>query len=223
VFNLLQLLTWRASSGAAERDGVKDTLRRASAKLPGVRNWLLEPSLPGSYEGGDLIWRLSFGSREDFDACVQQAVWLNQVVPVQRLHAVARVDSGAALTQASGARSPGLRNGIYRGFLIRVLDGTANSLIRQFEREMAAMPEYVGSIRNWNFGRVAVATGARGWTHLWEQEFDDQGGFSGEYMMHPYHWAFLDRWFDVECHDRIVDTRVCHVFGATERCVLAVA
>jgi hypothetical protein len=34
----------------------------------------------------------------------------------------------------------------------------------------------------------------------------------GPYLMHPIHWAYVDRWFDPECPDVIVRDRVCHSF-----------
>ena len=34
----------------------------------------------------------------------------------------------------------------------------------------------------------------------------------GPYLMHPIHWAYVDRWFDPECPEVIVRDRVCHSF-----------
>jgi hypothetical protein len=33
-------------------------------------------------------------------------------------------------------------------------------------------------------------------------------------LMHPIHWAVVDRWFDPECPEVIVRDRVCHSFCA---------
>ena len=82
------------------------------------------------------------------------------------------------------------------------------------------MPYYIPAIRNWQLSRAEEATGARRWTHVWEQEYADAGGLMGPYMMHPYHWARIDRWFDPECPDRIVDARLCHSFCAMKASVL---
>ena len=51
-------------------------------------------------------------------------------------------------------------------------------------------------------------------SNQWEQEYADIGGLMGPYMLHPYHWAVIDRWFDPECPDWIVNTRLCHSFAA---------
>jgi len=34
--------------------------------------------------------------------------------------------------------------------------------------------------------------------------------------MYPYHWGHIDRWFNPECADWIVDTYLCHTFCAFE-------
>ena len=98
--------------------------------------------------------------------------------------------------------------------------GTPDHIVRQFEAETLAMPRYIGAIRNWRLSRVTKATGARAWTHVWEQEYADPGGLLGPYMTNPYHWARVDRWFDPECPEHIVDTRLCHSFCAIGRSVL---
>ncbi len=74
------------------------------------------------------------------------------------------------------------------------------------------MPRYVRTITSWQLSRVERAIGASPWTHVFEQEFTDVEGLMGPYLMHPIHWAYVDRWFDPECPDVIVRDRVCHSF-----------
>jgi hypothetical protein len=50
------------------------------------------------------------------------------------------------------------------------------------------------------------------WTHVFEQEFTDVEGLMGPYLMHPIHWAVVDRWFDPECPEVIIRNPVCHSF-----------
>ena len=56
---------------------------------------------------------------------------------------------------------------------------------------------------------------------MFEQEFTDVDGLMGPYLMHPIHWAVVDRWFDPECPEVIVRDRVCHSFCALSSPVLA--
>lgn len=76
------------------------------------------------------------------------------------------------------------------------------------------MAKYIPAIRNWRFSNVIEAGGDLNWTHVWEQEYADIGGLMGPYMLHPFHWALIDRWFDPECPDWIVNIHLCHSFAA---------
>jgi hypothetical protein len=55
---------------------------------------------------------------------------------------------------------------------------------------------------------------------VFEQLFTDADGLMGPYLMHPIHWAVVDRWFDPECPDVIVRDRVCHSFCRSDTAVL---
>ena len=77
------------------------------------------------------------------------------------------------------------------------------------------------TITAWQLSRVDEAVGSTKWTHVFEQEFTDVDGLMGPYLMHPIHWAVVDRWFDPECPEVIVRDRVCHSFCAIGESVLA--
>lgn len=83
------------------------------------------------------------------------------------------------------------------------------------------MPRYVSTIQAWQLSRVDEAIGRTGWTHVFEQEFTDVDGLMGPYLMHPVHWAVVDRWFDPETTDMIVRDRVCHSFCRIDGPVLS--
>lgn len=166
---------------------------------------LVQPTLPGTFEGGDLI--VHFRDADDAgDALADPAV--------------VHVDGAAHETIGGGTEEPGLADGVYRCLLLAVNPEASEAQVRQFEAETLAMPRYIESIRNWRLSRVTQAIGARAWTHVWEQEYADLGGLLGPYMTNPYHWARVDRWFDPECPEHIVDTRLCHSFCALRRSIL---
>ncbi|HZR38298.1 MAG TPA: Dabb family protein [Nevskia sp.] len=184
----------RLRPGARADEGLVRTLRQA---LPDATQVLLRPTLPGVYNGGDLLLRLG-----GIDAAASG-------LRLPR-DAVDHVDS---VTYAEGEGGGDWnRPGVYRALLLAVKPAIAEATVRRFERELLAMPRYIAAIRAWRLSRVAQASGARSWTHVWEQRYDDLDGLTGEYMMHPYHWARVDRWFDPESPDWIVDTHLCHSF-----------
>jgi len=83
-----------------------------------------------------------------------------------------------------------------------------------------AMPEHIATIRSWALSRVDGASGPTRWTHAWEQEYVDIAGLTGEYLLNPYHWAHVDRWFDGEVPGAIVEPALAHVFRWSETAVL---
>jgi stress responsive alpha/beta barrel protein len=107
---------------------------------------------------------------------------------------------------------------VYRTLLLRVAPHSDEATVARFEDDLRLLPRYVPAITAWQLSRVESAIGQSPWTHVFEQEFRDLDGLMGPYLMHPIHWAYVDRWFDPECPEVIVRDRVCHSFcriGAT--------
>jgi hypothetical protein len=211
VFKSTHLVHFTAQAGREARDAVEATLRG----IEGCR--LVQPTLPGVYNGGHLMAHFQF---ED------EAHWRarqTQLEAVLGSPDVGHVDSAAYEGGVGGVREPGLEGGVYRALFFCVNRPVDTRTLEQFEAEMRRMPHYIPAICNWQLSRVAHASGARGWTHVWEQEFANIGGLAGEYMLHPYHWARIDRWFDPECTQWMIDTTLCHSFCALERSILSPA
>ena len=186
---------------------------RAAAEATRAHHRLVEPTLPGARNGGDILVHLRFDSRGQ---------WLSAADDF------AAVLQDPAITRVNGATYPGAptRNGsgagtVYRALLLRVLPDTDTDTVACFEGELSSMPRYVPAIRAWQLSRIDDAIGTSQWTHVFEQEFGDIDGLMGPYLMHPIHWAVVDRWFDPECPDVIIRDRVCHSFCHSAESVLS--
>lgn len=190
-----------------ERNRVLHTLRTA-AERSGAARALVEPTLPGSRNGGDILVHLRFPSQESWEKSDFDAILADP--------AISRVN-GATYRGAPVRRGSGT---VYRALLLRVPDDVETRAVATFESELAMMPRYVQTIAAWQLSRVEQAIGTSAWTHVFEQEFTDVDGLMGPYLMHPIHWAVVDRWFDPETTDIIVRDRVCHSFCALPAPVL---
>ncbi|UMB70303.1 Dabb family protein [Mycobacterium paraterrae] len=186
-----------------ERERVLATVRSAAEAIH-VSHRLIEPTLPGSRNGGDVLVHLRFDSRSQWHSAADE-------------FDTALTDPG--ITRINGATYPGsptrkdnTSGTVYRVLLLRVSPGTDANRLARFETELSSMPDYIPAIRAWQLSRVDDAIGTSPWTHVFEQEFRDLDGLMGPYLMHPIHWAVVDRWFDPECPDVIVRDRVCHSF-----------
>ena len=185
----------------------------------------------GSVGGGDLTLDLLF---ETEDACASLLARSGPLpgggvlgaldVGVADLGAhVASADAVVIETLDAHVGRPGTL-GVKRTLLFQVNEGTPAPILANFEREMLAMPGYVPAIRNWCFGRVRTAApcpGSSCWTHVWEQEFESVDALLGDYMLSPYHWGHLDRWYDLEHPSCIVEPRVAHVYCPATESVLS--
>lgn len=175
---------------------------------------VVAPVMEGAFNGGDLAAHFALDSEETYRALRPR------VDAVLAGPGVVRADTVFYRHGVSGCAAPGLAGGVWRGLLLAANRPQAEARRDQFETEIVLMPKYIPAIRNWRLSRVIEASGDRRWTHVWEQEYADLGGLLGPYMLHPYHWALIDRWFDPECPDWIVDTRLCHSFAAFGQAVL---
>jgi hypothetical protein len=186
---------------------------RSGAEATHAHHQLVEPTLPGSRNGGDILVHLRFDS---------ESQWLSAAGDF------AAVLRDSAITRVNGATYPGtpICNGsgtgtVYRALLLRVLPDTDPGIVARFEAELSSMARYIPAIRAWQLSRVDDAIGTSQWTHVFEQQFSDVDGLMGPYLMHPIHWSLVDRWFDPECPDVIIRDRVCHSFCHCDAAVLS--
>lgn len=197
--------------GDADRGRVLADVR-AGAMATGAAHLLIEPTLPGSRNGGDVLVHLRFDSEDqwrqaanDFDALLQDPA-------ITRINGACY--AGDPQTGMAAAAS------VYRALLLRVHPGTDAATVARFEADLRQLPRYVPTISAWQLSTVDAAFGSTEWTHVFEQEFTSVEGLMGPYLMHPVHWAVVDRWFDPECTDVVVRDRVCHSFCASPAPVL---
>ncbi|OBG63899.1 stress responsive protein [Mycobacterium sp. E3298] len=188
------------------------TLVRASAEATGARHRLVEPTLPGARNGGDVLVHLRFDSPSQWLSAADD---FTAILGDPAITHVNGVTYGGTPTPNGGG--PGT---VYRALLLRVLPDTDVDTVARFEDELTSMPRFIPTIRAWQLSRVDDAVGASRWTHVFEQEFSDVDALMGPYLMHPIHWAVVDRWFDPECPDVIIRDRVCHSFCRCDHPVL---
>jgi hypothetical protein len=185
------------------REAVLAAVRDAVGDVPAA---LVEPTLPGVRNGGDVLMHLRL---------TDEARWPSlqaRLDPVLSAPAVTHVDSAHYRGRSVGPDGPG--GSVYRALFLRVAPDTPDAVVARFEADLAAMPRYVPAIVAWELSRVDTAGGTSAWTHVFSQRFTDLAGLTGPYLMHPIHWAYVDRWFDPECPEFIVRERVCHSFCA---------
>ncbi len=214
MYSVINLIDVAAGTGAQAHDRLLAELRGAAIRL-GARHVLVEPTLPGTRNGGDILMHLRFADKHEWNSAARQLTTLLGDPVVGHVNGATYTGIPVSTERAA---SPGT---VYRTLLLRVAPGTEERTIAHFEADLRLLPRYVETITAWQLSRVESATGASKWTHVFEQQFTDVEGLLGPYLMHPIHWAWVDRWFDPECPEVIVRDRVCHSFCRTDTAVLS--
>ncbi|MEE6138463.1 Dabb family protein [Mycobacterium sp. 050128] len=189
----------------SEHDRLIGELRTAATSANPL-HWVVQPTLPGSRNGGDILVHLRFATADQRDRAADDFARLLTDPSVSRVNGAGYAGAPVRCGDASGT--------VYRALLLRVLPDTDPETMRRFESELTSMPRYISGIKAWQLSRVDDAIGTSPWTHVFEQEFADVNALMGPYLMHPIHWAVVDRWFDPETNDVIIRDRVCHSFCA---------
>ena len=209
MFKLTKLIT--AAEGA-DRSKLEAALNSA-ANATGVVRSMLNPTYPNVYNGGDYIWHLQFNEEAAYRA------WQADPAGGKAIDAVIADPSQVKLAESaayeggrSGSKPGGLNKGAYRTLFLSVNKAPNQAAIDKFDAETYMMGVYIHTIKNWQVSHVKEASGSRPWTHIWEQEYEDISGLHGAYMLHPHHWGHIDRWYDPECTDFMIDTFLCHTF-----------
>ena len=191
-------------AGAGER-----ALRDAAHALPGATRVALARNLEGCWNAGGYTLDVLRDERATDHAPGFTAL--------ARIPGVVRIDGAACRAIGGGLREPALRDGVWRTLMLRVRPEADEAQVRDLERELLRMPAFMPGIRNWRLSRI-VTPGA--WTHVWQQEFAHLGDLLGEYLLHPYHWGWVDRRFDAESPDWTVDA-IAHAFCPLASSLLA--
>jgi len=196
-------------AGAGTPQDAVASLRSALAQAPGVQQSHLGADLPASWGGLGLTWDALLG--DDPPPVAAQLHGLT----------VGAVDAVRFRPLHRALPEPGIRGGIKRTLLLRVKPGSPPTAVEQFERDLITMPAHIPAIRNWRLSRVDAALQASTWTHVWEQEYRTLDGLLKDYQGSPYHWGWVERWFDPEVPGHIVEVRLAHVFKEAAASILA--
>lgn len=218
MYNLLLVIGLSPKLEGDARAEVDAEIQAAFADLPETLSTLIQPTLPGVYNGGDLLCRAVFPNASAYKRAVDGAAGVRLRALLNNRDRVTSLDEVAYHGGLAGGAS---RNPhIYRVALFSANVAPTPDRLGEFRTQTASIPAYVNSIQRWQLSTVDTASGLRPWTHVWEQEYADLDGLNGTYMLHPVHWAHVERWFDPEYPEHLVDPVLVHSFCAIDAPVI---
>ena len=209
----------RDTTGEAERARLETVLERASSELPGVQRAHLARNFVADYGAGHYTWDLVHTDRASAESARGSDFWRREVLPALDQCCRARNALGLA-TIGAGARTPALAGGVKRTALFRLLPGVGEVAQQRFEQDTLEMAAQIPAMLNWRLSRALAldwdAADVAPWSYVWEQEYAALEGLTVDYMVHPHHWAHIDRFFDPESGVQLIDTALCHAFCALD-------
>jgi hypothetical protein len=207
----------------AQRTGFENSLQSAAADLPGLELAQLSANFAPEYAAGHYTWDLLFPDRLTAENARQSACWTNVISTLLATYC-AHSHALRLETISAGMRRPDLANGIKRTAYFRLLPGTLADTALCFENDLLEMAAQIPQILNWRLSRASTlpwhTADCEPWTYVWEQEFECLDDLLGPYMLHPHHWAHVDRWFDPESGVQAVDVNLSHAFCGLEKSVI---
>jgi hypothetical protein len=220
MYRRIALLHLRPDASPDDVAALELALGDVASCLPSVLHAHLGRHLPNTVGSGDYTWDLAFSAKawcppwDDFLRAAGVDALVHRVV--------ARCDVVQFESTNVHVAEPGITNCVKRTLFLEVNRDAAESRRHVFDRVLMGMPRHIPAIRNWAYHRVDDnhIVGPRRWTHVWEQEFHELSGLRGDYMMSPYHWGYVDQWFDPESPTRIVEPGVAHAFCASATSIL---
>lgn len=231
-------MTIRVCATAAVPSGMslegRTRVARALSRLGGSVNELTRSHATvhqeGSVGAGDLTWDFEFGDNAasaGFEARVSADGWAAAFEAMdsadrELLIGLSELEAWRIEVLDSHVETSGLV-GVKRTNLVRVRDTADSSEVERWGRAVTALPNHVPAIRNWCFSRVRAfgpASPRVGWTHSWEQEFETLEGLVMDYMMSPYHWGWLDGFYDPEMPQSLIEPELAHLYGFASESVL---
>ena len=210
MYNVTRLIHLADGVDDAKAAALIDVLHGAMAT---AAKRIVAPTLPGSRNGGTVLLHAQFPDQQSWESAAESR--LDDLLTTASVTHLDGVDYDASPVPATGPAGT-----VYRTLLLAVDPATSPSIVEDFEADLLLMPRYVETITACRLSRPLRTLGASRWTHVFEQQFTDEAGLMGAYLMHPIHWGRVDRWFDPECPEYIVNERVCHSFCRMDHPVL---
>lgn len=191
--------------------GAADTITDVNLAAP-----VLEPPMPG----GDFLCEIGFQNQAAYEQAKNQSSWddlyrlFQDTSVVADFEFVAYGDGTLTLQEKEVSAC-------HRILIFSLLDDADPAMVTKMEANMNGMTEHVPGLRNCKFAKIVESDGSDAWAYAYECDFDEPGSFLGKYMTTPYHFCYIDKFFEPACNEWIANTNLCTPYIAQETPFLA--
>ncbi|WP_139651882.1 Dabb family protein [Raoultibacter phocaeensis] len=218
MFSAVFMATFAEGIDSGARESFDAEVKSAAGAITDVN--LAAPVLEPPMPGGDYFCELGFRDQAAFEQAKAAESWAtlyglfeNESI-VAGFEYVAYGDGTLTLQETSVSKC-------HRVLIFSLLDDADPDMVAKMEANMNGMTDHVPGLKNCTFAKIAESAGSDSWAYAYECDFDEPGSFLGKYMTTPYHFCYIDKFFEPACDEWIVNPNLCTPYVAQETPFLA--
>lgn len=181
-----------------------------------LADMVLEPPMPG----GNFYCEVGFADEKAFEEAKETEAWtvlkdlMTDKEKVANCEYLAFGDGSLTLQEKEESTC-------HRLLFFSIREGADPAMIEKMETVMNDMCDHVPGLRNCKLAKVIESEGTDEWAYAYECDFDEPMTFLGKYMATPFHFLYIDKFFEPACGEWVVNTNLCTPYLAQEKPFLA--
>ena len=196
---------------------VADAKAAAEAVSPVfLADMVLEPPMPG----GNFFCEVGFADEKAFNEAKEVDTWTALVDLMNDKEKVANCEY-VAFGDGSFTFQEKEKSTCHRVLFFSIREDADPEMIEKMEAVMNDMCGHVPGLRNCKFAKVIESTGTDDWKYAYECDFDEPMSFLGKYMSTPFHFLYIDKFFEPACGEWVANPNLCTPYLAQEKPFLA--
>lgn len=217
MFSALFMITYAEGAGEEAKGAFA---QEAAAAAQAVSSVNIATETLGVMPGGDYFIEVGFEDQEAYEQAKSTDSWaalLGLLDDGSLISACefAAYGEGALLLQEKE------RSGCHRVLMFDLIDDPDPAMVTKMESVMLDMADHVPGLLNCKFARVVEASGTHDWKYAYECDFDDPSTFTGKYLTTPFHFCYIDKFFEPACAEWVVNPDLRTPFMVQEKPFLA--
>lgn len=217
MFNAAYIIKYSECLSREQRDEYLADAERLSREISAVN--LVKPLLPGSVPDYNLYIELGFKDETEFKAAKMIDAWADLRARLS--------DSTQTAAYEYAAFGNDIENfsdrhaGCHRLLIFHILPDVPEERIRKMKENIVRFPDYVPGMVSCKIAKVVESSGSMDWNCAFDVDFELPGDYLGWYLHSPYHWAYIDRYFEPSSCDFCIDPHLCSVYCQSDSSFLS--
>lgn len=216
MYNAVFMITFAAGASDAAKENFKVAATEAANAITSVN--IMGDVLPYAFGGGDYFVELGFSLKSDYEAAKSKDKWANlqemlmDSAVIDHYEFVAYGEGKLTITSDQAK--------CHRVLIYAIVPDAKPEMLEKMESIMPDMPNYIPGLLNCKLARVEEYSGTMKWAYAFECDFDDPMTFLTSYNFRPYHWSFIDKFFEPSCEEWVADPNLCTPYIAADSAFL---